>query len=524
MTATFADLQSLWQNILRDSNANQANVTAVAIITALLAIWLERNNRVFRHETRNVQSLWHWILSQQTIINSPINQDAPLPYPIDVNIHQNRMASPSTSPTVRTIKTYTVIPKPNPQAPRQLHLSAWDLALLSDHYIQKGLLFVNPPNLSLEQIIEQLRSSLEEALFHFYPLSGRLRWATCEGGDGQDIPKFLKEFFPHDQLVVNFDGCTIPLLAVQVTELIGGIFVGCSFNHVIGDGTSFWNFFNAWAEIARCKAAGKEVVLSRPPLHDRWFIGGYGEPPIKLPYSSPAEFIVRSSQPLLRERMFHFSTESLAKLKIRANQECDKDTISTFQALGALMWRCITRARCTPQEQTTGCKLAIQNRIRLQPPLMPNYFGNSINAIRTTTTAGELLDNNLGWAAWLVHQLVNDHTDCAIRDLVHKYMDNPCVYNTHMFDIPTVMMISSPRFDMYSCDFGWGKALAVRSGSAGKLDGIIVAYPGWEGGGSVDLEVCLSPEYMHALERDEELLAVLSPPIELGILLGTSNK
>ncbi|KAF3319709.1 acetyltransferase [Carex littledalei] len=110
----------------------------------------------------------------------------------------------------------------------------------------------------------------------------------------------------------------------EVTVLIDGIFIGYAFNHVIGDGTSFWMFFNAWAEIARCKAAGKEVVLSQPPVHDKWFIGGYGEPPIKLPYSSPAEFVVRYTPPPLRERMFHFSSESLAKLKARANRECDK--------------------------------------------------------------------------------------------------------------------------------------------------------------------------------------------------------
>ncbi|KAJ4809737.1 HXXXD-type acyl-transferase-like protein [Rhynchospora pubera] len=263
---------------------------------------------------------------------------------------------PSLHPTVRTIKTYTVTPRPNPQAPRQFHLSSWDVAMLSSHYIQKGLLFAYPPDLSVEQIIEGLRSSLEEALFHFYPLSGRLRVATCdEGGvtchvemgyegkgaefvhavadgiriadvmaaDGQDLPKFLKEFFPLD-LAVNFDGCSNPLLSVQVTELIGGIFIGCAFNHVIGDGTSFWHFFNAWAEITQCKAVGKDVMLSRPPVHNRWFIGDYGEPPIKLPYSSPAKFVVRFSPPPLRERMFHFSSESLAKLKAKANRECGK--------------------------------------------------------------------------------------------------------------------------------------------------------------------------------------------------------
>ncbi|KAJ3700023.1 hypothetical protein LUZ61_003728 [Rhynchospora tenuis] len=85
-------------------------------------------------------------------------------------------------------------------------------------------------------------------------------------------------------------------------------------------------------------------------------------------------------------------------------------------------------------------------------------------------------------------------------------------------------MGSSPRFDMYGCDFGWGKALAARSGSANKFDGKISAYPGSERGGSIDLEVCLLPEYMSALERDEEFLAVVSPPIKLEVLLGTSNK
>ncbi|KAF3319708.1 hypothetical protein FCM35_KLT21772 [Carex littledalei] len=84
-------------------------------------------------------------------------------------------------------------------------------------------------------------------------------------------------------------------------------------------------FFNGWAEIARCKAGGMEVVLSQFPVHDKWFIGGYGEPPIKLPFTSPAEFVVRSSPPPLRERMFHFSSETLAKLKARANQECGKE-------------------------------------------------------------------------------------------------------------------------------------------------------------------------------------------------------
>ncbi|KAJ4817380.1 HXXXD-type acyl-transferase family protein [Rhynchospora pubera] len=318
------------------------------------------------------------------------------------------------------------------------------------------LLFKYPPDLSVEQIIQRLRNSLEEALFHFYPLSGRLRIVTCEGGgvtchvevgidgegaefvhavadeiriadvvaaDGQDLPKFLKEFFPLD-LALNFDGCTNPLLAIQLTEQIDGIFIGCVFNHAIADGTSYWHFYNAWAEISRGKAVRKEMVLSRLPVHDKWFIGGYGEPPIKFPYSSPAEIVVRFSPPPLRERMFHFTSESLAKLKARANH---KGTISTFQGLSALMWHCITRARGFAPEQKTSCRLAIQNRTRLQPQLPPNYFGNSVYAAAATTTAAELLNNILGLAAWLVHEVVSNHTDSAIRDVPYIHAKSYCL-------------------------------------------------------------------------------------------------
>ncbi|KAJ4748899.1 HXXXD-type acyl-transferase-like protein [Rhynchospora pubera] len=85
-------------------------------------------------------------------------------------------------------------------------------------------------------------------------------------------------------------------------------------------------------------------------------------------------------------------------------------------------------------------------------------------------------------------------------------------------------MSSSPRFDMYGCNFGWGKAMAARSSSSNKFDGNITAYPGWEGDGSVDLEVSLLAEYMSELEKDEEFLAVVSPPIKLEVLLGMSSK
>ncbi|GAU43720.1 hypothetical protein TSUD_365700 [Trifolium subterraneum] len=52
---------------------------------------------------------------------------------------------------------------------------------------------------------------------------------------------------------------------------------------------------------------------------------------------------------------------------------------------------------------------------------------------------------------------------------------------------------SSPRFDVYGNDFGWGKPVAVRNGSANKNNGKIAVFAGAEQG-SIDIEVCLSYE------------------------------
>ncbi|MCL7031147.1 hypothetical protein MKW94_027457 [Papaver nudicaule] len=256
----------------------------------------------------------------------------------------------------------------------------------------------------------------------------------------------------------------------------------------IGDGTSYWNFFNAFAEINRKlrkisnEAGGLHTEycnISRPPITKRWFMEGQENPfLINLPYSHHKEFIEeRYERPLLRERMFHFSAESLAKLKARANEECNrKDAqISSFQSSSALVWRSISRARHFPSDRKTSCKLAINDRLRLNPPLSENYFGNCVQI-----------------AAMLLHEAVKEHTDDKIRGLREDWMKNPCIYQMGpIFDAASVVMASSPRFDIYGCDFGLGKAVAARCGFANKFDGNVTSYRGLTGIGSVMLEVCL---------------------------------
>ncbi|KAG6488602.1 uncharacterized acetyltransferase At3g50280-like [Zingiber officinale] len=440
---------------------------------------------------------------------------------------------------VRRLSTCSVKPSP-PHSRTRCHLAHWDLAMLSSHYIQKGLLFSTPRHLTAVAIIERLKSSLSAVLFHFFPLAGRIAAEEaldasgiyvsidCDGQGAEfthavvegapttvasvrspssNVPLFVRSFFPLDG-AVNYDGRSLPLLAVQVTELADGIFLGCCFNHVVGDGVSYWQFFKAWAEIARGGA-----LQSNPPVHRRWFFDGSFEPPIKLPFTRPEEFIERFRMPVYRERVFHLAAGSIAGLKARANKESSSSsgaTISSFQSVTALLWRCITRARGLPAKQTTNCRVACQNRERLRPPLSPEYFGNSIHAQMATATAGELLARDLGWAARLVHQAIAAHTDGSIRKAAAGWLAKPVVYKVSMFDRFSVMMGGSPRFDVYGCDFGWGRAVAARSGTAHKFDGKVTFYAGPEGGGSMDLEICLEPAFMEALVEDEEFTSNVS--------------
>ncbi|CAN6449571.1 unnamed protein product [Victoria cruziana] len=429
--------------------------------------------------------------------------------------------------SVRLVSS-TAVHLPERMERTRWELTAWDVAMLSAQYIQKGLLFPKPAA-PFDATVRRLRASLSHCLLHFPFLSGRFAtdphtttYVDCNDAGAQfvvakadglhvsdllnaaDVPAVVRSFFLMDG-AINYDGYSLPLVAVQVTELEDGVFIGCSFNHAMGDGESFWHFFNSWSELS----AGHQTI-SRLPSAEKPRIHRELGPVRFIPTEDHME---RFRSPLLRERIFHFGARAISQIKAKANRQSkvEKGEISSLQALSALMWRVITRARELPADQTTGCRLAAGYRNRLNPPLPREYFGNCIRPILTTTTVGELLRQDLGWAAGALHRTVSELSADTAREHLEQLVKNPQVYHMSGFDRNSIMVGSSPRFDMYAGDFGLGKGLAVLSGSAHKFDGKISAFPGKDGGGSIDLEVCLLPDFMAALESDEEFLAALHP-------------
>ncbi|XP_023543866.1 BAHD acyltransferase DCR-like [Cucurbita pepo subsp. pepo] len=464
------------------------------------------------------------------------------------------------SSTTVILSNSTVFPD-RKSAIKKLKLSVSDLPMLSCHYIQKGVLLTSPPS-SFSDLIFSLKRSLSAALSHFPALAGRFTtdhdgavYLICNDAgidfieakakhlsidsvlSPLDVPICFKSFFAFDK-TLSYSGHYKPLAAVQVTELADGVFVGCIVNHAVVDGTSFWHFFNTFAEINLGK--GK---ISNSPDFDR--NTAFNSPAVlKFPAGGPKETFDGNSR--LRERIFHFSREAISRLKLRANGgnmsngNCDaveilgkqlndgwkivngkqnddvpggKLKISSFQSLSAQLWRSVTRARKLNAAKTTTFRMAVNCRHRLQPPMSSLYFGNAIQSIPTVALVGELLSEDLGWCSALLHRNVAAHDDATVRRGIADWERSPRLFPLGNSDGASVTMGSSPRFPMYNNDFGWGRPVAIRSGGANKFDGKISAFPGREGNGSVDLEVVLAPETMAGLETDPEFMQYVSVPM-----------
>ncbi|XP_054795610.1 uncharacterized acetyltransferase At3g50280-like isoform X2 [Prosopis cineraria] len=385
----------------------------------------------------------------------------------------------------------------------RMDLTPWDLQLLEVETIQKGLLFHNPE--SQDTYIQHLKDSLSSTLDFFVPLAGRLAISEHDDDilDSIYVPRVVHSLFPLNG-VKNIEGTSKPLLAVQVTELEDGIFIGCSINHSVVDGRSFWHFFNSWAEISR--GLGR---ISKLPALERWFLEGI-EQPIRFLFTKENQNSDGLIQPLAPppERVFHFTKGKISQLKSKANAEVNyTNKISSLQALLTHVWRsAIRNQRLDPKEDVSFFVIIGARPRILNPPLPESYFGNAVHIGKMTKKVGEFLEEGLGNTALEMNKMISLHTEEKIKDFLKSWIKKPEFLRVSgVRSDNRLVTSSSPRFDIYGNDFGWGKPVAVRSGSANKARGKLTVYPGVEEG-SIDIELCLRFEVLEALANDPDFM------------------
>ncbi|KAI3890223.1 hypothetical protein MKW92_002683 [Papaver armeniacum] len=468
----------------------------------------------------------------------------------------------SSSKDIRYVSTTKVRPASYTDEQNNNHqrvdLNPSDLFPLLQTYIQGGLLFTEQQEESSDDKISRLKTSLSHTLDRFFPLAGRLGiekheddnsisvYINCnfEGVDFihataeisiEDIisptyvPQSIIDLLFSLNGVKNCLGQTHPLLSIQVTELLDGIFIGCSVNHSVCDGTSFWHFLNSWSEISR---SSNNHTSCPHPVFERWFIKET-DCPIRLPSSLTNKFSAirntRNTEPPpltgLVERCFHFTKPSIAKLKARAieivSETKQNVVISSLQALLSHVWTAVIRANISltnnhDESQHTLVALLMNSRGKLIPALPEAYFGNSLCWGAVPVKGGELIDKGFGFLASSLNEVVSSNNFERNRSFFESWIENPYIEDPsdNTGDINEMytgamnnMLVArgSQRFNMYGNDFGWGRPIAVKTGKNGKSYGTTSVSPG-SVEGSIDIEICLPIEVFKAMEDDGEFM------------------
>ncbi|CAL1391223.1 unnamed protein product [Linum trigynum] len=428
----------------------------------------------------------------------------------------------------------------------RIPLTPCDLRLLLVGTIQKGLLFRKPTaadTSAAAAFVDNLKSSFSAALASFYPFAGRLSadehpedgtaavYVDCNDAgapfvhasaagvsvadilDPVYIPPVLWSFFPLNWLR-NHHGFDHPLAAVQVTELSDGIFVGWTISHAVADGATIWNFVKLWS--ALCRQGDDDSSSMAAAFSRDWFIDEKHHP-IKILITKIKQLEQEDEDKIvLKERILHFSRRKLKDLKSRANAEAAdivgfRGNISSLQSLISHLWRAVIRNKNISDPDSEEEAVFIV-QVGLRSRFVPeDYFGNAVIPWPIVVKLKELSggrDKGLGRVAAEVNKVVAGLTDEKLKGAVESWIENPKMPTLRGFVAGGMVLSSSPRFDVYGNDFGWGKPVAVRSGSGNKFDGKLTVYPGVENG-SVDVEICLSPERAARLESDTEFMAAL---------------
>lgn len=443
-----------------------------------------------------------------------------------------------------------------PTVRHRMFLSNLDLTFSNTRF----LLFYKTGSMGDEfcKKVETLKRSLSSVLVDFYPFAGRLDIHGGESGRPEvdcndegvefvessiDMPfeDVKKDEFQHKSFFKELartheNSYAAPLLSIQVTAFLGGgVCIGTNMHHAIADGNSFWYFMKCWAERSRGLPISKKpeqmrTVFKRdkknhtiPKISFRGeeiVTGGVkgaevlkflqddlqavaGEPPVATTGLVAVKNTEdNSNQKSMKDETeveisaFHFSEKIIRNLKERAQAS------SSFVAIAAHFWKCVMEARNVPENELVHFHLYADCRDQLKPPLPPTYFGNCLCPGAAQTTAKQLLEQDICFAAGVIQEAIKS---CKTEVQLNNYIDwiqSRDFGNFNYLDSGySVKVGNSPKFPVYDIDYGWGKPVNVQHASIDVIGGMFLFQGRDDGGRSIDLYTQLPRLHMETLKR-----------------------
>ncbi|XP_010478244.1 PREDICTED: spermidine coumaroyl-CoA acyltransferase-like [Camelina sativa] len=326
-------------------------------------------------------------------------------------------------------------------------------------------------------------ASLATALVHYYPLAGTLRRSAsddrfelyCTAGqsvpivnatvnctlesvghlDGPD-PGFVERLVPDP---TREEGMVNPCI-LQVTMFqCGGWVLGAAIHHAICDGLGASLFFNAMAEIAR-----GATKISIEPVWDRARLLGPREKPwVGAPvrdFLSLDKDFDPYGQAIgdVKRECFFVTDESLDRFKAQLLEKSGLN-FTTFEALGAYIWRAKVRATKTGGDENVKYVYAINIRRLMNPPLLKGYWGNGCVPMYAQIKAGELIEQPI----WKTAELIKQSKSNASDEYVRSFIDFQELHHKDGINAGSgVTGFTDWRYLGHSTiDFGWGGPVTV---------------------------------------------------------------
>ncbi|KAE9592602.1 hypothetical protein Lal_00028553 [Lupinus albus] len=430
---------------------------------------------------------------------------------------------------VEIVSTETIKPSaPTPDHLRDFKISFLDQLIPNQVYIPLLLCY---PHHDIKNafgetsdyfsvISQKLKTSLSQTLTFYYPYCGTTVKdnISIECNDTgvvfieskvhanlSDILKnplvgeMVRNFLPFDPY--NFDVPEVNL-AIQLNQFsCGGIALGVSFNHKVGDAITVGYFLKTWSLIAR--GQGSDVVVPQMETSNLYF-------PPRNEESVNFRDIINKEE--IVTKRFTFSGTNLSRLRDKLSSS--SKNLSRVEAVSALIWKAALEAAiATSKEQkihaSKVCHI-VGIRPRMVPPLPDVTRGNTY--VQSLSPSLELkgdvgLHDFSEMTRKAVRSIDADYVSKLKGDGILKAIEEMKAPTEEGVPVYTFSCISRSKY--YESDFGWGKPTWVGTVARRPVKNAILLLPARDSEGA-EAWVTLSKVDMVEFERNPELLHYVS--------------
>ncbi|KAK7309471.1 hypothetical protein RJT34_06224 [Clitoria ternatea] len=361
-----------------------------------------------------------------------------------------------------------------------LSITLSNLDLLSGRFPVTYLYFYRKPKLgNFEAFVESLKTSLAQILNYYYPFAGQIvpnpktsePEIICDNNGSlvieahANIPVKSLDFYNLNETLQDKVVSVQPdfPLQIQVTEYTcGGISIAFTFDHALGDASSFGKFIASWCEIAQNKP------LSCTPDHTRHLCAR--SPPSYQP-SLDQSFIKCTIEEIQNmpmthisiKRLYHINASSINMLQQLASVNGVKRT--KIEAFSAYVWKIMIG---TIDQSHKRCKMGwlVDGREKMGKGKnsMSNYIGNVLSLAFGEASIEELKAACISDIAGIVHEAI-----CKVNNEAH-FLDLIDWIECHRPGLmlgkavlgqegPVLVVSSGQRFPVTEVDFGFGSPL-----------------------------------------------------------------